>query len=98
MNWKGIPPAECLLAFNTDALLDLVTQQWGNPGSTQTYLFTIGPIYGGWQFNVTRSWDHWMDCGLEYHFSGATHREALIAFLKYVRDNQIDVAELAKEE
>lgn len=60
-----------------------------------TYSFTLSRyVKGFWSFSVIDDWHKWFDKKLETNFIGFTPQEAIINFLKYVKENNINVQEL----
>ena len=63
----------------------------------ETYNYSLGRFPSGWCFSVTNSWQKWMDRGLKHDFRlSATPEGAVEAFLSYVAENKINVAELTE--
>lgn len=79
-------------SYNTDTLIEKVNEAFGidRTPAGSTYVWTVGPIRGGWQLNVTDDWHRWMDYGYQHIFNAPTLREALIAFLDYIEEQEMD--------
>lgn len=66
--------------------------------SVGCYNFTLGRFPDGWSFDVVNSWHKWMDKGLRTSFGLYSKPEyAVAAFLKYVREKNINVMRLAEK-
>jgi len=59
------------------------------------YDFSLSKMPYGWIFQVTNSWQKWLEKDLEYKFGAYKKPEhAVIAFLDYVKVNNIKVRKL----
>lgn len=64
-------------------------------GTCYTYDFHLGRFPDGWTFQVVNDWHRWIAAGRKTEFGRyETPEAALIAFLEYRRENQINVAGL----
>ena len=62
------------------------------------YSFTLGRFGRGfWVFNVVDSWHNWIDKDYDIHFTGDTPQEAVGNFLRYIKNNNINVEELMEK-
>lgn len=68
----------------------------GKKPSNQTFVYSIGTIYNGWQFNVTDNWYRWADLDLKHDFNGKTAAACIQAFLDYIKENKINPASLRR--
>ena len=59
--------------------------------------YTLAKFPAGWQFNVTNGWQNWTKAGFKDSFGMYSEPEyAVIAFLEYVKENNIDVKSFAE--
>mgnify|MGYP001572793327 FL=1 len=66
--------------------------------ATSTFVYSVGPIRGGWQFDVTDNWHAWLDKHYHITFYGRTAKECVRSFLDYIKDNQVKPAKLRHKE
>jgi hypothetical protein len=61
------------------------------------YNFDLGYFPYGWKFSVTNSWHKWMQKKLDHEFGiYKDPKFCVIDFLKYVRNNKINVMKLTE--
>jgi len=77
-------------------LLDKVDHCFCNVPDLNLYKYHLGPIGGKWRFHVINSWNNWFTAGLQFEFEGSSPKEAMILFLKYVDEHDIDCGELSR--
>lgn len=80
---------------NLSDLLSLVDQLFGHCGDESRCRYRLGRTRTGWQFDMADYADRWASLGLKCHFTGDTPQDAIRAFLDYIQQHGINVAELA---
>ena len=78
-------------------LLNEVDALFSKPqkGPNYTYDYSLGRFPNTWSFVVTNSWYKWINEGYQHEFLLHLSPEAAVqAFLAYVKDNKISVADL----
>lgn len=59
-----------------------------------TFVYSLGPIYDGWRFNVTDNWYEWSAQGFKHDFYSYDAASCIRAFLTYIKKNKIKPAKL----
>lgn len=68
------------------------------PTGPDSYDFILGKFPRGWSFSVVNSWHLWLERGYETNFRiWSTPEAAVNEFLKYVKENKINVAKLMEK-
>lgn len=76
------------------SLLKQASALFGGTSSEKKLLFTLGWKKNWWHFEVVNAWQLWFEKGLAHEFRAANPCDAVAAFLKYVKSQQIDCASL----
>lgn len=97
---KTIPSDSILKTYGLKKLLEMAEALFVVTGrQRQTALdiidFSLNKFPGGWRFSVTNSWQKWLHKEHPSEFGLYAHPEnAVIQFLRYVRNNKINVKDL----
>jgi hypothetical protein len=63
-----------------------------------SYDYTLGKFPRGWSFDVVNSWHKWSDKRLQHQFGiWNTPEGAILEFLDYVKENNINVKSLMEK-
>ena len=99
---KKIPSDSVLKTYGLKRLLEIVEELFKikirKQSSFSIIDYSLDKFPGGWRFSVTNSWQKWMQLNNPSEFGLYAHPEnAVIEFLRYVRNNKIIVTDLMEK-